>query len=89
MAPRARPGGVGELRVAGDDQRLGDEHADAPDWPVLAMFMSFSSGWLRTVSGVSPCGTWNSSAPSFEIDRGDHAVGRLHERQPLEALGRA
>src|SRR5712692_9212711 len=34
-----------------------------PLWPVFGMFIPFSAGWLRTASGVSPCGVDHISSP--------------------------
>src|SRR5438552_1717285 len=34
-----------------------------PLWPVFGMFMPRSAGWLRTASGVSPCGVDHISSP--------------------------
>ena len=55
----------GHLRIAGDDQRLGDHQADAAALAGLRDVDALSIGWLRTASGVSPCGTWNFSVPVF------------------------
>ena len=35
-------------------------------------------------SGVSPWGTWPDNLAAIEIDSGDGAVGRFHEREALD-----
>ena len=75
----------GHLRIAHDDERLGHHQADAdvPAWPVFGMFMPFSAGWLRTLSGVSPCGTCHMSSPRSRLIADSTPYGGLHDRQPL------
>ena len=52
------------------------------------MFSPFSAGWLRTLSGVSPCGDLPDDLALVEIDRADAAVRRLDQRQPLHGQRR-
>src|SRR6266850_5899820 len=40
---------------------------DVLAWPVLGMFRPFSAGWLRMLSGVSPCGTCHISSPRSRL----------------------
>src|SRR5579871_313971 len=36
---------------------------EVPAWPVFGIVLPRSAGWLRTASGVSPCGTDHFNAP--------------------------
>src|SRR6185295_19917182 len=38
-----------------------------PVWPVFGMFRPFSAGWLRTASGVSPCGVDHTRSPRSRL----------------------
>src|SRR5258705_4553140 len=40
---------------------------DVPACPVFGMFKPFSAGWLRMLSGVSPCGTCHISSPRSRL----------------------
>ena len=72
------------LRIAEDDERLGHDQPDAAAAVRSSGCSSLAAtGLLRTASGVSPCGTCQTSSPLIEIDRVEHAVRRLEERQTL------
>src|SRR5712692_2751820 len=40
---------------------------DIPGWPVFGMFRPASRGWVRMLSGVSPCGTCHISSPRSRL----------------------
>src|SRR5262245_61926654 len=50
---------------------------DVPAWPVFGMFIPFNAGWLRMLSGVSPCGTCHTSSPRSRL---------IAERMPYGGL---
>src|SRR5437899_11272432 len=50
---------------------------DVPAWPVFGMFIPFNAGWLRMLSGVSPCGTCHISSPRSRL---------IAERMPYGGL---
>src|SRR2546427_12690384 len=40
---------------------------EVPGWPVFGMFRPLSAGWLRMLSGVSPCGTCHIISPRSRL----------------------
>ena len=79
-----------ELRVAGDHQRLGDQHADAA---ALAGLRDVQALQQRVVADrvgrVAVRHLEQQLVRVLQVDRRQHAVGRLDDRQALEAFGRA
>src|SRR6185295_4458455 len=66
----------------------------APDWPVFGMVMPFSAGWLRTLSGVSPCGTCQRIVPLLtstadSTPYGGLKIGSPSTRRPPPAAAAA
>ena len=57
---------------------------DVPAWPVFGMFSPRSAGWLRMLSGVSPCDRLPDDLAAIEIDRRDEPVGRLQDRDAVD-----
>ena len=64
----------------------------APDCPVRGIVSPFSAGWLRTMSGVSPCATCQTISPRSRLIAVMPSVRRLQQRQALRrrvGVGRA
>src|SRR5271154_7089143 len=55
---------------------------DVPAWPVFGMFRPLSAGWLRMLSGVSPCATCQVISPLSRLIAASVPYGGLKIGSP-------
>ena len=83
MAPRGRFGAGRRQRIADDHQRLRDQRADRARLTGARNRQSFQRRMIADAVGRLAVRDLPDDLAAIEIDRGDAAVRRLQERQPL------
>src|SRR4029450_5687092 len=75
-----------DLRVAGDDERLGDEHANAAALAGLRDVHALERGIVANVVRGVAVRYLPLERAVLEVDGGHHTIRRLEDRESVEAL---
>src|SRR6185436_10198384 len=82
IAPRGRLGAVVASGSPAITSVLVTSAPTAPDCPVRGIVSPFSAGWLRTLSGVSPCATCQRISPRSRSIALSRPYGGLSSGKP-------